>query len=209
MNIKIINFNNSTIKYCDFTNVNILCYEPHTCQLITLRTLDVIRDENAHKEFKICSREDIDTIISQKESKKSLILEDNKNILEDNKIDVIQKEKKSNSLFVIILGCIIVACIGILVSLMLIKKNKNKKSNKSYVKLDDENQTKTIIEYSQNNDDINSTNAKLNMDNNNFNYNVNRNKTIMASLNEMMEEIYHKGSYSSFSSYGFSSFSSK
>jgi len=209
LDAKLINFGNSTIKYCIFYNTKISCYEPHTCQLITLKNLHVIRDVNAHKEFKICTREDIDTVLSEKESRNSLILEDNKNNLNDNKTDAIQNEKKSNSLFIIILGCIIVTCIGIFVAFMFIKKSKNKKSNESYFNLDDEKQTKIIAEKNRSNIEINNTNTKTSVKNNNNTYKINQNKTIMANLNEMMEEIYQRGSYSSFSSFGFSSFSSK
>jgi len=209
LDAKLINFGNSTIKYCIFYNTKISCYEPHTCQLITLENLHVIRDVNAHKEFKICTREDIDTVLSEKESRNSLILEDNKNNLNDNKTDAIQNEKKSNSLFIIILGCIIVTCIGIFVAFMFIKKSKNKKSNESYFNLDDEKQTKIIAEKNRSNIEINNTNTKTSVKNNNNTYKINQNKTIMANLNEMMEEIYQRGSYSSFSSFGFSSFSSK
>jgi len=76
LNTRIINFGNSTIQYCGFDTVNVLCYEPQTCNSIECDKGDIF-DFDANKSFKICSKRDIyevlgeRVIINQYEDKKS------------------------------------------------------------------------------------------------------------------------------------------
>jgi len=105
---RIINFNNSTIQYCGFDDVNILCYEPHTCTSIDYYDRDIY-DYEIDKEFKKCTSEDIKEVLSQKFIKNQ----------EDN--------KKSNSLLIVIIVCVIINFIGFIISIILVKKSRSKR----------------------------------------------------------------------------------
>jgi len=55
LDIKMIKTSDSTIKECNFEDINILCYEPHTCELIRYNNKN-FSDADAEKILKICPR---------------------------------------------------------------------------------------------------------------------------------------------------------
>lgn len=190
MDTEIIKFGNSTLEYCDFNNINILCYEPHTCETIYFNNT-VFEDADVQKEFKMCTKEEINKIISNNKNKKSLNQNDNKLV----------------SPLIIIIGCVAILFFGIIITTMFVKKTKIKKHNQSYFNLDDELVTEKVINNSQSNN-----NNSINIDdginkNNNNNYFTNndsfilsklsKNKNIMVNLNDVFQEIYQEESYSS------------
>jgi len=111
---KIIKFGDSTIEHCNFKDVNILCYEPQTCEWVYLDNDIKLTDIEAQNKFNICTKEEIDEI---------------RNKLKNN------GDGKSNSFIIIggvILGCIL---IGSLVAFILIKKKRsNLNSNDEFRK---------------------------------------------------------------------------
>jgi len=54
----IINFANSTVKNCDFNNINIVCYESQTCESIQFKN-KIFTDAEAKNELKSCTLEEI------------------------------------------------------------------------------------------------------------------------------------------------------
>jgi len=96
---------------------------------------------------------------------------------------------------------------------MLIKKRRSKKKNKSYFNLDDKIRTENFVKNNQ----INNNNTIHGIHNNNKSNsinksntpqsNINPNNSVMVTLNDMIKDIHRGGSYSSYSSYEFSSFS--
>jgi len=168
----------------------------------------------------MCTREEIDTVLTleeskaeaniQTESENNLSQGENKNNL-DRKVLNRDDDKVPNfPIFKagIALVCIIIIFTGILVTFILIKKNKTKKHKRSYINLDDD----SIIEKYIKNIKVNNNNNTIGRVNNirnstNFQNNINPNNSIMLNLNDMIKEIHRGGSYSSYSSYGFSSFS--
>jgi len=125
LNVKILNFDNSPIEYCIFNNVNISCYEPHTCKSIIFKDTD-FPDKEAENYVKQCTNEEIDTILSPMGNKLSY------------------NNNKLNSLLCIIVGSIISFIMGILVTLMFVKKYKSSKS-KSKLKSERLNNTSTPV----------------------------------------------------------------
>ena len=71
LNAKIIKFSETPIEYCQFNNVNISCYEPQTCKLIYFNDKQ-FDDAEAHNVFKICTKENIDEVLSQNIKEKEL-----------------------------------------------------------------------------------------------------------------------------------------
>jgi len=183
---KIIKFGDSTIEHCNFKDVNILCYEPQTCEWVYLDNDIKLTDIEAQNKFNICTKEEIDEI---------------RNKLKNN------GDGKSNSFIIIggvILGCIL---IGSLVAFILIKKkrsnlnsndefrnesikvvfnkkqintNDNSISNSYYSydisdkisNINNSNDTNGVI---NNNNDISNNNINSNNNNNNINNNNSNN----------------------------------
>jgi len=202
-------------------DVNVLCYEPHACKSIIFNG-EKISDAEAEKYFKICTKEEINEILSQKTQiiKKKSISQD------DNISNINPMDEKSNSTFIIILGCIIFILISFFVSFIFIKKNKSRKNKKSDSDFTNESQTNIITKNNQNNnntntkiynnndnnnniDEINNNNNNYNNNNNNNSNNnnnnnvdknnLNQNKNIMVNLNTIMKDIYQEDSNYSFS----------
>jgi len=103
LNTVMIKFGNTTLDYCNFNNINILCYEPTTCELIKYNN-KYITDDESKNEFKICNKEEIDKSLNQ-------------------------NEDKSTSSFIInasiIVGSIVVILIGYFAISMIINKRRN------------------------------------------------------------------------------------
>jgi len=97
---KIIKFGNSTIDDCFFKNIQILCYEPNTCNSIHLSDRD-LSDSEAENEYEVCSKR-----------------KDDEN-----------EDGKSHYFIIngIVLVCIIAILIAIFTKYMLKKKIKSKK----------------------------------------------------------------------------------
>jgi len=55
LSMKLKKFSNSTIKYCDINNIDLSCYEPHTCAEIKFNDKRFY-DFEAEKELKICNK---------------------------------------------------------------------------------------------------------------------------------------------------------
>jgi len=109
------------IDYCNFNNINILCYEQHTCEFITYNNRS-FTDAEAGNQFKICSKKEINEILDPTKNKKDF-------------------------LFTIIGGIAIILSITILIIFILIEKNKFQKdkyddefrSGNIYIKLNNSN----------------------------------------------------------------------
>jgi len=95
-----------------------LCYEPKTCISIDVDDKEIY-DMEADKTFKICTFEDINEVLSQKD------------------INNQDGDKKSYSLLIVIIVCAIVNLIGFLISFILIKKNRSKRNKKADTSFDD------------------------------------------------------------------------
>jgi len=164
LNVKLINFNNSPIDKCHFSNINISCYQRNTCKNITYNNL-AFEDSDTPEIFNICTQKEIEEIINEKEG----------------------KENKTKSPIIIIGG--IIGCIfGVLVSLILIKKFESKQNKNSNLNSNDEFRTGSIrVLFSNNynsnnpnggvtNNNINNNNSNNNnSNNNNYNYNNSNN----------------------------------
>jgi len=173
-----IKFGNSIIDDCNFNNINILCYEPHTCKSITYNNTK-FSDDEAQNIFKICTKEEINEILNQ-------------------------NNEKSNSIFIIIIGSVVIVFIGVIATFIFIKKNKyikhkrlvssfNKeiKGNDATTPNDKSNKTDDEINNNNNNNKTdNEINNNNNNNNNNNQNNLNQNKNIMVNLNDMMEDFY-------------------
>jgi len=148
---KVTNPNNSSIKYCLFSDIDILCYEPNSCKSIILMNEELDNLE-AEKKYKECPKE-VEEDINQNE---------NGNINQnDSKSDSKQNQKESNSPTIfksgIIIGCAVVIPIGGLVAFTLIKKNKSRQSNRSDSISNNEYQSRSVEDILKNNQDINNS----------------------------------------------------
>jgi len=173
---KIINFGNSAVPDCNLNNINILCYERHTCDKFTFNDKNVT-DAEADKELKICTQKDIDDFYSEN----------------------IDEKGSSLTIIGIIIGSIVVILITALVAFIIIKKRKSKGSNGSDISCKDEFRSgsiKVVLNGKQidsnnvitginnnNNSSINNDNNNVNSENNNStsnntNTNTNTNNTI-------------------------------
>jgi len=164
-----VRFGGSSIAHCNFNNVTILCYEPNTCKSIKFNNKE-FPDAEAKNEFKLCNREEIDEILTKIENKKG-------------------------SPFVIIgiiIGSIVVVLIGILVTIILIRKSKSKEHNNSDVSFNDESIIIDLNESQNNNSGIaeinnnnsNNDNNDNNANNNNNDNNNNNNNNTLNNLNQ-------------------------
>lgn len=150
LNTVMMNFGNSTIENCHFDGINILCYEYHTCKNIYYKNV-FIDDNEAEKEFKICSTEEIREFLNSKKNKNSSL---------------------------IIIGNItlgVVIGIPVIFVTMKIKKSGFKIHNKLDYNSNDEFQNENIRN-TINNNKSNDTNVEIN--NNNDNKNNNNNKSL-------------------------------
>ena len=95
-----------------------MCYESHTCHSINYDD-KIIPDSETNKALKICTSEDIKGILLQKDN-----------------------NEKSNSLLIVIIVCVIVDLIGFIISFILIKKKRSKRSNKANTSFNDVFRTK-------------------------------------------------------------------
>jgi len=171
LDAKIIRFGDSTIGECEFNTMNVLCYEPYTCDRIHFNNRD-FTDVNAEKYFKICTRDEINEIIGHNASNTDTTnINSNNNNNNSN-----QNDKESSSSFLviggIILGCVVGILIGVLVAFMLIKKRKSKKHDNSDFNSNDEFRTgsiKVVINDKQKNNINNNVNARTDNNNNNNN----------------------------------------
>jgi len=149
---KIINFGSTTLIDCNLNNINVICYQPHTCNKITFNNIE-FKDAEAEKELRLCTQEDINNFYRG--------IEENDN------------QKRSPFMIIgIILGCIVVILIGILVAFLLIKKRKSKREdNGSDKSSKDEFRTgsiKVTLNQNQNHDNSNNDEkAGVNYENNN------------------------------------------
>jgi len=159
-----IKFGNSTIKECNFNNINISCYEKHTCESISYNN-KIITDNEAEKEFKICSQKEVNEIL--------------------NKIN----NNKSSSFTIlryIIVG-VVVILISVLIIFIFIEKNKSKKqkfdefrSGSIYIKLNNRNNNKNN-NINDNNEINNSNNTNIEI-NNSSNANIEVNKRNIVNI---------------------------
>jgi len=138
-----VNFGQSTIKECNFNNVNILCYEKYTCDLIYFNK-KIITGNEAENEFKICSKKEI----------------------EDKKKDTSLKYLIGSTIFVLIIALLTF----ILIEKEKFKKfKKNEFRGSIYIKLNEHhnnnNNNNNVITEINNNDNVNT----LINDNNNAN----------------------------------------
>jgi len=159
LDAKIINFGNSTIQNCYFNSVNILCYEPNTCEKMQYNNKSLF-DAEAQKYLKICTDEDKKEVLNQM----------------DNSNNQNQNNEKSKTPYIvggIILG-VVVILIGIIVTFMLVRKNKSKRHNISDITNKDEFRNESI-RVVLNDCKSNSDNANVVINNNNNNNNNNTN----------------------------------
>jgi len=120
-----IKFGNSTIKECNFENINVECYEPHTCEQIKFN-YKIFNDSEAENEFKFCSEKEIKKVLNNKENIINISQED-KNLSDDDNNNINQKI----SPYIFIGGFIsIIVIIGVLVNYLIIKKNQTLKNDK-------------------------------------------------------------------------------
>jgi len=173
---KIINFGNSTLEECGFNNVNILCYEPRTCESINFNN-DEISDAEAGKEFKKCTSEDINEVLSKKGIRKqSNNKKSNQYPIGNRDLDQENKNKKLNSLLTVIIVCVIVNLIGLLISILLVKKKRSKRHKKSNTNVDDEFRSGSINVILNNKQSINNSyNSNVGVNNNNTNHRYSNN----------------------------------
>jgi len=182
LNTPIINFGNSTINSCNFSNINVVCYQKHTCESIDYDK-KVFSDADAEKYLKICTKEEIDNF------------KRNRNNI-----------KKSSSSFIIvgsiILGCIFVILIGNFVYFVLINKNKSK--NNSDLSINEESQYRAILN-ANSNDIVHELNTNNNSNNNNNNNNNNLNQNISIfniTVNSNINNYYFLNNSQNSGSYG-------
>jgi len=145
-----IKFSNSAINNCDFTNVNIECYEPNTCGSTYYNGNQYSDDAEFQKVYRKCTEKEIDEILSG-----------------------LNLSRKSNNsyLLLVIVGSIIIIFIGVLITFILIKK---KKSNKTY-EIDTTNEFRSgsirvVLNINERNNSSNNVNTEINNNHNN-NYN--------------------------------------
>jgi len=148
---KIIKFGDSSISNCNFTDVNIECYEPNTCRSIFYNNNKYNNDAEFQKVYRKCTEKEINDILSG--------------------LKINRKTDNSNYLL-IILGCIIVIFIGVLVTFMLIRKKKSKKR----YEIDSKNVFRTgsirvVLNINNRNSSSNNTNVEIDNNNNNNQYN--------------------------------------
>jgi len=171
LSTRMIKFGDLPIEYCDFRNIKISCYEPHTCETIIFNN-KAISDVNAQKEYKICSKEETDKNYNS-------------------------NDKQSNTMFIIeliiVIECIIIIIISSLFILRCIKKRSNIKRQKSYYYLEDDFPIENIENYNQRNSFYSDYERVVN-DNDNrssgSSLNRNRNRNTMIRLNDVIQDIY-------------------
>lgn len=168
LKMEVTKFGNSTLELCDLEDVNIMCYEPGTCENISFGTREINNDE-AVKVFQICSEE----ILSQKGIKNNSNQNDN---------------KKSNSLIIVIIVCVIVNLIGVAISILLIKKKRSKKHRKSNTDDNDEFRTGSVKVILNNNRQSNVNSYSPNVEGNVINsYNPNVEGNVVNAYNPNVE----------------------
>jgi len=178
-----IRFGDSAIYDCDFNTINILCYEPFTCERIHFNGRDFM-DVNAEQYFKSCTRDEINELRGQNVSSTNTTTNTNnnsdQNVTGANTTTTANNKGSSSSFLIvggIILGCIVGIFIGILVTFMIIKKNKSKKYSKSDINADDEFRNESVkvkLNEKLNDDDDDDGNNNNMKDNNNNNNNENK-----------------------------------
>jgi len=134
-----INFGNSIINKCYFNNINILCYEPHTCKSIYFNNTE-ISDAEVQNYFKICTQDEINEILNQ-------------------------NDEKSNLTFPIIIGSVVIVFIGVFAIFMFIKKIRYRKHVKlvsSFNNGINNNNNDNKIDYGINNSNITQNNLNRN-----------------------------------------------
>jgi len=196
----VTNPNNSSIKYCLFSDIEILCYEHNSCETIILNDEELDNLE-AEKKYNKCPKEEIGEGINSNESSSI-----NQN---DSKSDSKQSDKKLNSPVIkggIIIGCGVLILIGVLVAFMFIKKNRSKQNNNSDSISNDKFQSGNNIELLLNDKQVvnNDNNAEINntiiisnnvdgVDNNNSNDNndIDSKNTINEDNNNCNNSIHN------------------
>jgi len=136
-------YGNSVIEKCYFQNITVSCYEPGTCEEIHLNDI-TLNGHNTENVFKKCTQEEIDEIL-------------------------IKNINKNKTVLVIILGCIVFVLIGILVTFMLIRKNKSKNKNSDFNSSDEFSSLSIKVLKINNKYEINNNIANVGVNNNNSN----------------------------------------
>jgi len=166
LNVHIINFGNLPIKECDFSNINVLCYEPNTCEIVNLDN-EILKDTDAQSRFRMCTKEEIENIQFQEQSNRG---QDSYDGYENNLNFSNEKSSSLNS-GIIIIGSAVVILIGILVAFMFIKKKGSKREIKSNSSFIDEDLNESVISINHNNNDSDCDNSTtpININNNKSN----------------------------------------
>jgi len=168
-----LRFGDSTIQNCSFNSVNILCYEPHTCNKMQYNNKSLFDDE-AQKYLKVCTDEDRKEVLNQIDTNTN----NNQN----------QSNGKSKTPYIIggiILGVAIIIT-GVIVTLMLVRKSKFNRHNIPDITNKDEFRNESIrVTLNDNNVNVgNNNNNNNNNNNSNDNSNNIQNKINQNKLNQ-------------------------
>jgi len=177
-----IKFSDFKIQNCNFNNVNIECYEPDTCKSVIYKNNEYT-DEKFQKEYKICTEEEIEEILSSIN---------------------ITRESYKLSFLLIILGSVIILFIGFLITFMLIKKKISNKRNEEDLDSSKVFRSGSIrvllkINNRSNSNDINNNNNINDSINDNISNNNNNEKHLNLNSRNSVESINNNNQNNNYS----------